>query len=172
MANENEELIRGAYDAYARGDLNVMLEVLDRDLEWTYLDPAFPNAEPQTCHGRDRLADGLRAQARRGLKSQVEEVIGNEDRLLVTVRTPGADQFRARTTGDLSYDVLTIRHGRIVALRACRDRNQALAVSACPAPGRLDVSRPDRRLAIVSTRRPAGRRLMPLRRNPVRAPRH
>ncbi|MGN6792968.1 MAG: nuclear transport factor 2 family protein [Streptosporangiaceae bacterium] len=128
MANENEDLIRGAYDAYARGDLSAMLAVVDPDLEWTYLDPAFPNPEPQTCHGRDRLADGLRQQARRGLKSQVEELIGNEDKVLVTVRTPGADQFKARPTGDLNYDVFTIRNGRIVALRACRDRNQGLAV--------------------------------------------
>jgi ketosteroid isomerase-like protein len=132
MANENEDLIRGAYDAYASGDLDAMLAVVDRDLEWTYLDPAFPNPDPQTCHGRDRLADGLRAQARRGLKSQVEEVIGNEDKVFVTVRTPGADQFKARPTGDLNYDVLTIRDGRIVASRACRDRNQALAVLGLP----------------------------------------
>jgi ketosteroid isomerase-like protein len=132
MANRNEDLIRGAYDAYARGDLHAMLAVVDRDLEWTYLDPAFPNPEPQTCHGRDRLADGLRAQARRGLKSQLEEVIENDDKVFVTVRTPGADQFKARPTGDLNYDVLTIKDGRIVALRACRDRNQALAVLGLP----------------------------------------
>jgi len=132
MLNENEDLIRGAYDAYARGDLNAMLAVVDRDLEWTYLDPAFPNPEPQTSRGRDRFADGLRAQTRRGLKSQVEEVIGNEDKVFVSVRTPGADQFKARPTGDLNYEVLTIRDGRIVALRACRNRNQALAVLGLP----------------------------------------
>lgn len=48
--------------------------------------------------------------------------------MLVTVRTPGADQFR-----DLNYDVFTVRDGRIVALRACRDRGQALAVLGLPA---------------------------------------
>jgi ketosteroid isomerase-like protein len=132
MANENEDLIRNAYDAYASGDLNAMLAVVDPDLEWTYLDPAFSSAEPQTCRGRDRLADGLRQQARRGLKSQVEEVIGNDDKVLVTVRTPGSDQFKARPTGDLAYDVFTIRNGRIVALRACRDRNQGLSVLGLP----------------------------------------
>jgi ketosteroid isomerase-like protein len=136
MGSENEDLIRGAYDAYARGDLGAMLAVVDPDLEWTYLDPAFPNPEPQTRRGRQRLADGLRQQARRGLKSQVEELIGNEDKVLVTVRTPGADQFKARPTGDLNYDVLTIKDGRIVALRACRDRDQALAVLGLPGAAR------------------------------------
>lgn len=132
MTSENENLIRGAYEAYARGDLASMLAVIDPDLEWTYLDPAFPDPDPQTCHGRDQLAEGLRRQARRGLKSQVEDVIGNEDKVLVTVRTPGADQFRARQTGDLNYDVLTVRDGRVVALRACRDRGHALAVLGLP----------------------------------------
>jgi ketosteroid isomerase-like protein len=132
MTTENENLIRGAYEAYARGDLTAMLAVIDPDLEWTYLDPAFPNPDAQTCHGRDQFADGLRRQARRGLKSQVEDVIGNEDKVLVTVRTPGADQFRARPTGDLNYDVFTIRDGRVVALRGCRDRGQALAVLGLP----------------------------------------
>jgi ketosteroid isomerase-like protein len=137
MTTENENLIRGAYEAYARGDLGAMLAVVDPDLEWTYLDPSFPNPDPQTCHGRDQLADGLRRQARRGLKSHVEDVIGNQDKVLVTVRTPGADQFKARQTGDLTYDVVTVRDGRIVALRACRDRNQGLAVLGLP-----DLARP------------------------------
>ncbi len=132
MTTENENLIRGAYEAYARGDLTAMLAVVDPDLEWTFLDPAFPHPDPQTCHGRDQLAEGLRRQARRGLKSQVEEVIGNEDKVLVTVRTPGADQFRARQTGDLNFDVFTVRDGRVIALRACRDRGQALAVLGLP----------------------------------------
>jgi ketosteroid isomerase-like protein len=132
MTTGNENLIRRAYEAYARGDLTAMLAVVDPDLEWTYLDPAFPNPDPHICHGRAQLADGLRRQARRGLKSHVEDVIGNADKVLVTVRTPGADQYKARPTGDLDYDVLTVRDGRVVALRACRDRAQALAVLGLP----------------------------------------
>ena len=50
----------------------------------------------------------------------------------MTVRTPGADQFRARQTGDLNYDVFTVRDGRVVALLACRDRGHALAVLGLP----------------------------------------
>ena len=40
MSQENAELIRGAYQAYASGDLAAMLELVDPELEWTYLDPA------------------------------------------------------------------------------------------------------------------------------------
>jgi len=134
MPTANENLIRTAYEAYASGDVAGMLEVVDPDLDWTYLDPAFPDPDPQTCHGRDQLEAGLRRQAQRGLTSQIEEIFGHDDKVLVTIRTPGADQFRARQTGDLNFDVFTIRDGRVVALRACRDRDQALAVLGLPGP--------------------------------------
>jgi hypothetical protein len=52
MSNENAELIRRAYEAYANGDLAAMLELVDPDLEWTYLDPALEQPTPQVCHGR------------------------------------------------------------------------------------------------------------------------
>ena len=35
MSNENETLIRAAYDAYSRGDIPAMLEIFDAELEWT-----------------------------------------------------------------------------------------------------------------------------------------
>lgn len=56
MTNENVELIRQAYDAYARGDLPAMLEFIDPALEWTYLDPA----------GHARYAGRRRGGARAG----------------------------------------------------------------------------------------------------------
>jgi ketosteroid isomerase-like protein len=46
MSNENAELIRRAYRAYGSGDLKGMLELVDPDLEWTYLDPAQEHPAP------------------------------------------------------------------------------------------------------------------------------
>src|ERR1019366_159544 len=48
---------------------------LDPDLEWIYLNPAFEDPEPETCHGREQLRWALERQAERGLASQVEEVV-------------------------------------------------------------------------------------------------
>jgi hypothetical protein len=45
---------------------------------------------------------------------------------MVVVRTPGVDAYRVRQADDRSYDVFTVRDGRVVALRACRDRQEAL----------------------------------------------
>jgi ketosteroid isomerase-like protein len=125
MPSENENLIRTAYEDYSRGDLSQLLELIDPDLEWTYLDPASENPQPQTCHGRPELESALQGQADRGLVSELEEVTAHGDKVMVVVRTPGIDQRRARQADDRNYLVLTLQQGRIVAMRACRDREEA-----------------------------------------------
>jgi ketosteroid isomerase-like protein len=127
MSNENVDLIRTAYEAYARGDLATMMDLFDLDLEWTYLDPSLEDPEPQVCRGRHELEVALERQAERGLKAELEEVVGNGDRVMAVVRSPGIDAYRVRKADDRNYAVLTVRNRRIVALRDCRHRDEALA---------------------------------------------
>ncbi len=129
MSNDNAELIRTAYEAYARGDLVTMLGLIDPDLEWTYLDPSLEDPEPQVCHGRHELEEAVERRAKRGLTSQLEEVVGNGERVMVVARTLGVDAYRVRPAEDRNFTVLTVRDGRIVAVRDCRDRGEALAVA-------------------------------------------
>jgi ketosteroid isomerase-like protein len=125
MSDENESVVRAAYEAYGRGEVNRLLELVHADLEWTYLDPSIENPQPQTCHGREQLAEALGQQADRGLVSEVEEIASSGDKVMVAVRTPGADQRRAWQAEDRSYLVLTLGQGRIVAMRDFRDRDEA-----------------------------------------------
>lgn len=129
MTSKNEELIRKAYEAYSGGDLATMLQFVDPDLEWTYLDPSFEDPEPQVCHGRHELATVLQRQAARHLKADLEEVAVRGDQVMVVVRIPGVDAFRVRKSDDRNYSVFTVREGRIVALRDCRDRHEARAIA-------------------------------------------
>jgi ketosteroid isomerase-like protein len=126
MSSENVDLIRTAYDAYTRGDVSGILGLIDRDVEWTYLDPAFEDPEPQVCHGRHELQAAMERQTQRGLHAELEEVAGNADRVMVVVRTPGIDAYRLRKADDRNFAVFTVREGRIVAFRDCRDRAEAL----------------------------------------------
>jgi ketosteroid isomerase-like protein len=129
MSKENVELIRTAYQAYARGDATKMLEFVDPDLEWTYLDPSLEDPEPQVCHGRHELEIALARRAERGLRAELEEVLARGDRVMVVVKTPGLDAYRVKQADDRNFTVFTVRSGRIVALRDCRDRQEALAVA-------------------------------------------
>jgi ketosteroid isomerase-like protein len=127
MADRNEAVVREAYEAYGRGDVARMLEFVDPELEWTYLDPAFENPEPETCRGRDELRLALERQARQGLAAQIEEIRASGDKVMVVIRTPGIDRGRARQAEDRNFLVLTLDQGRIIKMRACRDRDEARA---------------------------------------------
>jgi ketosteroid isomerase-like protein len=129
MATENVELVRHAYQAYADGDLAAMLELVDPDLEWTYLDPNLEQPTPQVCHGREELEQVLRGWAEHGLRAELEEVAGSGELVMVGVRTPGVDAHYGRRGDDRAYSVVTVRGGRIVALRDCRDRQEALQLA-------------------------------------------
>ena len=50
--------------------------------------------------------------------------VGHE-KVLVVAHIPGIDAIRVRRSGDRDYAVLTVRDGRIAALRACRDHDEA-----------------------------------------------
>jgi ketosteroid isomerase-like protein len=126
MSNENADLVRRAYQAYASGDLAGMLELVDPDLEWTYLDPTLEQPIPQVCHGRHELEQVLRGWAEHGLRAELEEVAGRGELVMVGVRTPGVDAHHGWRRGDRAYSVFTVRGGRVVALRECRDRQEAL----------------------------------------------
>jgi ketosteroid isomerase-like protein len=123
----SEDVVREAYEAYARNDLRGMLELVDADLEWTYRDPSLADPRPQVCHGRGELEAALKRQARQGLRAHLEEVIGRGDHVMVVVHIPGVDALRVRQTGDRNYVLVTVRDRRIVALRDCHDREEALA---------------------------------------------
>ncbi len=99
MADRNGAVVREAYEAYGRGDVARMLEFVDPELEWTYLNPAFENPEPETCHGRDQLRVALERQAGQGLGSQIEEIAASGDKVMVVIRTPGIGRVRVRQAG-------------------------------------------------------------------------
>jgi ketosteroid isomerase-like protein len=130
MAGRNEAVVREAYEAYGRGDVARMLEFVDPELEWTYLNPELENAEPETCRGRDQLRVALERQAGQGLASQIEEISARGDTVMVVIRTPGIDRVRVRQAGDCNFLVLTLDQERIVKMRACRDREEARTFAA------------------------------------------
>jgi ketosteroid isomerase-like protein len=129
MSTDNETRLRAAYAAYAGGQVETLVELFSSDLQWTYLDPHLQDPEPQICRGREELRKGLHRLADRGLKTDLEEVVVNGASLVVVVHIQGVDRFRERHAEDRNYDVVTFRDGLIVALQACRDRDQAMAVA-------------------------------------------
>lgn len=129
MCNSSEWIVREAFLAYDRGDFARMMEFVDPDLEWTYLDRSEEDPQPQTCYGRGELERGLRRQKDQGLHTELEQVVAVGDKVMVVLRTPGVDQFRNRQSEDRSYLVISVRNDLIATFHACRNRAEAHAVS-------------------------------------------
>lgn len=127
MCNQNEWIVREAFLAYDKGDVARMMDFVHPDLEWTYLDPG--QEEPQVSHGREELEKALIRQAKRGLHSQLEEVVAAEDRVILVMRTPGLGEYLHRKGDDRTYDVVTVRDGLIVEMHSCRDHSEARSLA-------------------------------------------
>ncbi len=124
MCNQNEWIVREAFLAYTRGDVARMMDFVGSDLEWTNLDPAAPGSA-QGRRGRAALEEALRQQASWGLRTELEEVIASGEKVMLVMRTPGLGEHTAHSVGDRTYDIVTVRDGLIVGLRACQDRDAA-----------------------------------------------
>ena len=70
----------------------------------------------------------LKRRSSSGLKTELEEVIGVGDRVVVVTRMPGLDGVRARQAVDRNFDVVTVRSERLVSIRACHDLAEAMAM--------------------------------------------
>jgi ketosteroid isomerase-like protein len=129
MCNENEWIVREAFRFYDRGDVARMMTLVAPDLEWTYFDPGQEEPVPHVCHGREELEKALVRQAGLGLRPELEEVVAAGDQVILVMRTSGLDQYRHRQADDRTYDVVTVRHGLIVGLHACRNRDEARSLA-------------------------------------------
>lgn len=88
MSNGNVELLKKAYDAFGRGDIPVVLGVLDENVEWN-----VPEAVPhgRRVRGRDEVAgffQGLGAMwSDFGVK--IDDFVAEGDRVVVIGRAEG-----------------------------------------------------------------------------------
>jgi uncharacterized protein len=129
--------LRGAYAAFNRGDMDAAVAVLDPQIEWS--EPAeFPGGG--AYHGRGEVKRYL-TQSQAGWaqgSSQPEQFIPAGNRIVVFVHA----RFRLKDSNDWQdvklADVYTVHEGKIVAMRAFADREEALrwAGAGAGAPSR------------------------------------
>jgi ketosteroid isomerase-like protein len=126
MSQENVELVRAAYDAFERGDLDAVSQLQDPVMEWqtSAEDPdAATHRGPVAVR---RYFEGY-METFPGLRAELEECIGAPDgRVFTTVRYTG----RARASGmDMDWRqsvVYTVESGLIVRAEEYFDRDEAL----------------------------------------------
>ena len=126
MSEENVEIVRAAYEAFERGDLEAISQLQGAAIEWQ---TSAEDPDAATHRGREavrRYFEGY-METFPGLRAELEECVGVSDRqVLATVRYTG----RARASGmDMDWRqwlIYTVQAGLIVRAEEYFDRNQAL----------------------------------------------
>jgi uncharacterized protein len=111
MADGNLELIQGAYEAFGRGDIPAVLDVLSDDVEWN-----VPEVLPQGGHVRGRDEVGGFFQRLGGiwqdLNIEVDDFCASGDRVCVIGR--GSGSVEGKQTGYGFVHAWTVRDGAAV----------------------------------------------------------
>jgi ketosteroid isomerase-like protein len=125
MSQEIVEVVKAAFEAYNRGDLDAWLADADLDAEWHVLPEA---TDPGPHRGRQVILERAKLwrQTLGGLRAEVLEYIDAGDYVIAPVRmrgqAPGSD---AEVALDEVY-VTKFRNGKVVELREYRTKAEAL----------------------------------------------
>ena len=127
MSQENVEIVRGVYEAFARRDNAAPFTVYAPDIEWDLRESVALDA-PTVYHGHD----GVRTAFRNWLapfhdfKFRPGEVRDHADHVLVTVYEHGIGRASGVVVDRRHYALWTLRGGKVVRLRVYLDRADAL----------------------------------------------
>jgi uncharacterized protein len=127
MSQENVEVVRGSWQAFANGGLDALMSYFDQEVNWRAIEGAPDDVGEM--HGADAVRRYLQdwLDTFEDITSVPMELVDVEDDRVVGVQHVTG---RARLSGveaELDYAVVyTIRDGRVVRGREYADREQAL----------------------------------------------
>jgi ketosteroid isomerase-like protein len=128
MSRENLEVVRRAYEAWNRRDVDEAAELLAPDIEWQ-MPPNLPDAE--TWRSSDEVTRGLETflESWTELRVEVHELIDAGDRVVALVRYSGQAALTGLEVEGAGVDaaVWTLRDGRATKVQMYGGTDEALA---------------------------------------------
>ena len=121
MSEENVEVVRAIFEAYAREGIGGGIAFLDPEVVWNAADEA-----PQ------QGVDAARAYMERWetewdhLTTVPEEFVDAGDRVLVAVRFSGRGRSSGIEVDALVYEIYSLRDGKVVRMDEFTERSKAL----------------------------------------------
>jgi ketosteroid isomerase-like protein len=112
MSRENVEVVRRGFEAYARGDVEAMLEGLDQEVWWKQVE------EPAPVYGRDGVREALRRwdETWDNLQVEVDEYIDAGECVVALIRLRGLGRTSKVPVEMASYHVFTVRNGKVARM--------------------------------------------------------
>jgi ketosteroid isomerase-like protein len=129
VSDANVEALERGYAALNRGDLSVVLELLDPDIEWH--EPS-PSPDAGEHRGRDGFARFLQSwlDSFDGFRVEPERVVDRGDELVAVVRQTGTGRASGLRVEARLAHVWTVANGRAVRWEAVPDVEAAVADGA------------------------------------------
>ena len=125
---QNVEIVKRAYEAFGRGDINGLLELCEEKIEWASSGPSeMPTAGIR--RGRDQVAQFFNAvdQVFEMQRFEPRQFIAQGDQVVVL----GGDTVKIKATGKVLTEewahAFTIRNGKIAAFREYIDTAEVVA---------------------------------------------
>ncbi|HEX5955164.1 MAG TPA: nuclear transport factor 2 family protein [Solirubrobacterales bacterium] len=131
MSAENVERLRAVYSAIATGDLAMLIELCDPNIEVTE-PPEIPDSS--TYHGHDgiRAVFGKLQEVFPDMEFAAAEFIANGDRVLASMQWLGTGAGSGASARVPLFHVWSFEDGRVTRIRAFFDRRQALEAAGLP----------------------------------------
>ncbi|MGI9019110.1 MAG: nuclear transport factor 2 family protein [Solirubrobacterales bacterium] len=126
MSEENVEIVRGCYEAFARGDYSILEEVCDPDIVIDFsrnvINPdVYPGYEGVRAFGKN--VEEVWAQ----FDVEPQELIDGGDHVVADIRVSARGAGSGVPVEGRAVDVWTFRAGKVIELRGGhRDREEAL----------------------------------------------
>ena len=125
MAEADVEALQRGYEALNRGDLSVVLELLDPDIEWQEPEPS-PDAGTHT--GRESFESFFRSwiDSFDEFKVEPEHVVERDDKLIAVVHQSGRGRASGVQVEARLAHVWTVTKGRAIRWEAVANPDDAL----------------------------------------------
>jgi ketosteroid isomerase-like protein len=126
MSQENVELVRRGYEAFAQGEIAEALAMFHPDIQVEDHERSLET--PTSYHGREGFLT-LFATVNEGfsdVRYTPEELTDVKDRVLVEVRRTGRGTASGAQVDERQFHVWDLAGGRAVRFRVYLDRDQAL----------------------------------------------
>jgi|Tabmets5t2r1_1033131.scaffolds.fasta_scaffold05096_5 uncharacterized protein len=122
--SEMADIVRGAYEAFSRGEFDAVVDLLHPEVEWV---PPSDSVEPHARRGRDAVREYLAPNIFEEQTAEPLELIERGDRVLVVARVRARAGASGIEIDQVVYHLFTIENGLAVRFSAHIERDDALA---------------------------------------------
>jgi len=127
MSQENVEIVRRGYEAFARGDIEGLLDLIDSDAQWA---PAIgPMLGVDVVRGKDALRRFFTEDLFEGFDEFTADPLSFEDfgdKVLVQPRYTGRGKSSGLEIDHTFATIFTVRDGKVAAMRDYWTKSEAL----------------------------------------------